>query len=83
MGDALEDGVDLIGYTPWGIIDLVSCGSVEMSKRYGVIYVDADDEGHGTFQRYRKDSFYWYQECIRQNGNVKLIKNSEQRGEER
>ena len=45
MKDAIEDGVDLFGYTMWGIIDLVSCGTIEMSKRYGVIYVDADDEG--------------------------------------
>lgn len=68
IGDAIEDGVDVFGYTMWGIIDLVSCGSVEMSKRYGVIYVDADDEGKGTFQRYKKDSFYWYQTCIKKNG---------------
>ena len=48
--------------------DLVSCGSMEMSKRYGVIYVDLDDAGHGTLARSRKDSFYWYQKCIRTNG---------------
>ena len=70
IGEALEDGVDVFGYTMWGIIDLVSCGSVEMSKRYGVIYVDADDEGKGTFDRYKKDSFYWYQECIEKNGDI-------------
>ena len=68
MKDAIEDGVDLIGYTPWGIIDLVSCGTVEMSKRYGVIYVDADDNGEGTFDRTRKDSFFWYQRIIETNG---------------
>ena len=68
MKEALRDGVNLIGYTPWGIIDLVSCGSAEMSKRYGVIYVDCDDFGRGTFNRSRKDSFYWYQKCIRSNG---------------
>lgn len=68
MKEAIRDGVDLFGYTMWGIIDLVSCGSIEMSKRYGVIYVDADDEGHGTFDRYKKDSFYWYQKCIASNG---------------
>lgn len=68
MKDAVEDGVELIGYTMWGIIDLVSCGSIEMSKRYGVIYVDADDEGNGTFNRLRKDSFYWYKKCIASNG---------------
>ncbi|NBI89141.1 glycosyl hydrolase family protein [Lachnospiraceae bacterium] len=68
MKDAVEDGVDLFGYTMWGIIDLVSCGSIEMSKRYGVIYVDADDQGNGTFDRLRKDSFYWYKKCIETNG---------------
>ena len=68
MKEAIIDGVDLIGYTMWGIIDLVSCGSIEMSKRYGVIYVDSDDRGHGTFDRYKKDSFYWYQKCIVTNG---------------
>ena len=68
MRDAVEDGVDLFGYTPWGIIDLVSCGSIEMSKRYGVIYVDCDDFGNGTFKRSKKDSFYWYQKCIQSNG---------------
>ena len=68
MADAIEDGVEMIGYTIWGIIDLVSCGSIEMSKRYGVIYVDADDEGKGTFERKKKDSFYWYKNCIENNG---------------
>ena len=68
MADAIDDGVDLIGYTMWGIIDLVSCGTVEMKKRYGVIYVDVDDEGCGTFNRYRKDSFYWYKKVIESNG---------------
>ena len=52
----------------WRIIDLVSCGTVEMKKRYGVIYVDADDEGKGTFKRYKKDSFYWYKHVIETNG---------------
>ncbi len=70
MKDAIEDGVDLFGYTMWGIIDLVSCGTIEMSKRYGVIYVDADDEGNGTYERKKKDSFYWYKECIEKNGNI-------------
>ena len=68
MEEAIKDGVDLFGYTWWGIIDLVSCGSIEMSKRYGMIYVDADDEGHGTFRRLKKDSFYAYQKIIRDNG---------------
>ncbi len=68
MEEAIKDGVDLFGYTWWGIIDLVSCGSIEMSKRYGMIYVDADDEGHGSFRRIKKDSFYAYQKIIRDNG---------------
>lgn len=68
MAKAIEDGVDLIGYTPWGCIDLVSGGTGEMSKRYGFIYVDKDDEGKGTFDRSRKDSFYWYKKVIASNG---------------
>ena len=69
MKEAIKDGVDLFGYTWWGIIDLVSCGSIEMCKRYGMIYVDADDEGHGTFNRLKKDSFYTYQHLIATNGS--------------
>lgn len=68
MGKAVEDGVDLIGYTAWGCIDLVSVSTGEMKKRYGFVYVDCDDEGKGTFQRSRKDSFYWYQKVIASNG---------------
>lgn len=64
MGEALADGVDLIGYTPWGIIDLVSASTGQMAKRYGFVYVDRDDEGNGSFDRYRKDSFFWYQKAI-------------------
>lgn len=63
-----EDGVDLMGYTPWGCIDLVSAGTGEMKKRYGFIYVDKDNEGNGTLERYRKDSFYWYKKVIASNG---------------
>lgn len=66
--DAIDDGVDVFGYTPWGWIDLVSCSLVSMSKRYGFVYVDADDEGNGTYERYRKDSFYWYKKVIESNG---------------
>jgi 6-phospho-beta-glucosidase len=62
------DGVDLLGYTPWGIIDLVSAGTGEMKKRYGVIYVDKDNEGNGTLDRRKKDSFAWYQQVIASNG---------------
>lgn len=65
---AIQDGVDVIGYTPWGCIDLVSAGTGEMSKRYGFIYVDRDDEGNGTLNRSKKDSFYWYKKVIATNG---------------
>ena len=65
-----EDGVDLMGYTPWGCIDLVSAGTGEMKKRYGFIYVDKDNEGKGTLQRSRKDSFTWYQTVISTNGET-------------
>ena len=68
MYEAIEDGVELMGYTPWGCTDLVSASTSEMSKRYGFVYVDADDQGQGTFDRSRKDSFYWYQEVIATNG---------------
>ena len=66
----VEDGVDLMGYTAWGCIDIVSAGTSERSKRYGYIYVDADDYGQGTWKRYKKDSFYWYKKVIESNGNV-------------
>lgn len=68
MDQAIKDGVDLIGYTSWGCIDLVSAGTGQMSKRYGFIYVDKDDEGNGTFDRSRKDSFFWYKKVIESNG---------------
>lgn len=63
-----EDGVDLMGYTPWGCIDLVSAGTGEMEKRYGFIYVDKDNQGNGTLKRSRKDSFAWYKCVIESNG---------------
>ncbi len=62
------DGVDLFAYTPWGCIDLVSASTGEMSKRYGFIYVDLDDQGQGTLARYKKKSFNWYQALIASNG---------------
>ncbi|NBK93506.1 glycosyl hydrolase family protein [bacterium 1XD21-13] len=65
---AISHGVDLIGYTMWGCIDLVSASTGQMSKRYGFIYVDRDDEGKGTNARIRKDSFEWYQKVIKTNG---------------
>ena len=64
-----EDGVDLIGYTSWGCIDLVSASTGEMAKRYGFIYVDKNDDGTGTYNRIRKDSFYWYKKVIQSNGD--------------
>jgi 6-phospho-beta-glucosidase len=68
MEEAIRDGVDLIGFTPWGCIDLVSISTGEMKKRYGFIYVDKDNEGNGTLDRWRKDSFYWYKKVIASNG---------------
>ena len=68
MGEAVADGVELMGYTPWGCIDLVSASTGEMSKRYGFIYVDLDDEGKGTLDRSKKKSFDWYKEVIASNG---------------
>lgn len=64
----LEDGVDCIGYTPWGCIDLVSAGTGEMKKRYGFVYVDKDNQGNGTLERRKKDSFHWYTQVIKSNG---------------
>ncbi|MBO0410969.1 family 1 glycosylhydrolase [Enterococcus hulanensis] len=68
MKKAVDDGVDLMGYTPWGCIDLVSASTGEMSKRYGFIYVDLDDEGNGTLDRSKKASFDWYKKVIETNG---------------
>ncbi len=68
MGEAIEDGIPVIGYTSWGCIDLVSASTGEMSKRYGFVYVDRDDQGNGTLARTRKKSFYWYKKVIASNG---------------
>ena len=69
MKDAVEkDGVNLLGYTTWGCIDLVSNGTGEVKKRYGFIYVDRDEFDLKTLDRYRKDSFYWYKKVIESNG---------------
>lgn len=62
------DGVDLMGYTCWGPIDLISVATGQMSKRYGFIYVDLDDQGNGTLKRSKKKSFYWYKKVISSNG---------------
>ncbi len=68
MAEAVKDGVDLMGYTPWGCIDLVSASTGEMAKRYGFIYVKKYDDGTGDYSRLRKDSFYWYKKVIASNG---------------
>ena len=68
MQEAITDGVDLVAYTSWGIIDLVSCSTGEMDKRYGFIYVDKDNLGNGTLKRMKKDSFHWYKNVIESNG---------------
>ena len=69
MKDAVElDGVDMLGYTTWGPIDLVSASTGEMSKRYGFVYVDRDDAGEGTLNRTKKKSFDWYKKVIASNG---------------
>ena len=69
MKQAIDDGVDLFGYTWWGPIDLVSASTGEMKKRYGFIYVDLDNEGNGTLERVKKDSFYYYKKLIETNGS--------------
>lgn len=68
VGEAVEDGVEVLGYTTWGCIDLVSASTAQMSKRYGFIYVDRNDDGSGTLDRYKKKSFDWYKEVIATNG---------------
>lgn len=68
MQEAIHDGVELVGYYPWGPIDLVSCSSSEMSKRYGFIYVDLDDYGKGSGKRYKKKSYDWYRQVVDSNG---------------
>ena len=66
--EAIADGAHVLGYTSWGCIDLVSASTAQMSKRYGFIYVDRNDDGSGTLHRYRKKSFGWYREIIASNG---------------
>lgn len=70
VGEAIKDGVEVMGYTCWGPIDLVSASKAEFSKRYGFIYVDRDDEGNGTLERRRKKSFYWYADVIKSHGGA-------------
>ncbi|MEQ4532613.1 MAG: 6-phospho-beta-glucosidase [Mixta sp.] len=72
VAEALQDGVEVMGYTSWGPIDLISASKAEISKRYGFIYVDRDDSGEGSLTRSRKKSFYWYQQVIAtQGGSLK------------
>ncbi len=68
LKEAIKDGVEIFAYCAWGPIDIVSCSSAEMEKRYGFIYVDIDNQGNGTHQRIKKDSFYWYKKVIETNG---------------
>ncbi|MCD7839999.1 MAG: family 1 glycosylhydrolase [Erysipelotrichaceae bacterium] len=68
MREACDDGVNLIAYTTWGPIDIVSAGTGQLAKRYGFVYVDRHDDGTGDFSRSTKDSYYWYKKCIESNG---------------
>lgn len=70
LGKAIDDGVEVMGYTSWGCIDLVSASTAELKKRYGFIYVDRNNDGSGTLERYKKKSFHWYKEVIKTNGKV-------------
>lgn len=71
--EAIEDGVPVMGYTAWGCIDLVSASTAQLSKRYGMIYVDRNDDGTGSLNRYKKKSFDWYQKVIRTNGEYLTV----------
>ena len=68
LKEAIKDGVEVIGYMPWSAIDLIGLSTGTIDKRYGFIYVDVDNEGKGSLNRYRKDSFFWYQKVIESNG---------------
>ncbi len=70
MEKAIREGVPLIGYLLWAPIDIISSSTGEMKKRYGLIYVDKQDDGSGTLARMKKDSFYWYQKVIATNGDT-------------
>ena len=71
MEEAIKDGVNLLAYTPWGCIDLVSASTGEYSKRYGFIYVDRHDDGTGDFSRKKKKSFEWYKKVTASNGAIR------------
>ena len=66
--EAIKDGIPILGFTTWGCIDLVSASTAEMKKRYGLIYVDRNNDGSGSLNRYRKKSFFWYKDIITSNG---------------
>ena len=68
MKESIKDGFELFGYTSWGCIDMISASTSQISKRYGYIYVDQDDDGNGTRKRIKKKSFDWYKNVIRTNG---------------
>ncbi|MGC3850548.1 MULTISPECIES: glycoside hydrolase family 1 protein [Lactobacillaceae] len=68
VNEAIKEGVNVIGFTTWGVIDIISASTNQMSKRYGFIYVDIDDNGKGSGKRLRKDSYYWYRDVIASNG---------------
>lgn len=68
--EAIKDGCEVIGYTWWGPIDIVSAGTGEMRKRYGFIHVDKDNDGNGTLARTKKKSFDWYKQVIESNGEI-------------
>lgn len=68
VAEAIQDGAQVLGYTSWGCVDLVSASTAELAKRYGFIYVDRNDDGTGTLARYRKKSFGWYKGVIASNG---------------
>lgn len=75
VAEAIDDGVEVLGYATWGPIDLVSASTSQMSKRYGFIYVDRNDDGSGSLERYKKKSFEWYRQVIASNGLSTIERN--------
>lgn len=73
VGLAIRDGVDVFGFTAWGVIDLISAATAQIDKRYGMIFVDRYPDGSGSLARYRKKSFYWYRKVIESNGNTLIV----------
>ena len=68
MKETIKDVVELFGFTSWNCIDIVSASTSQMSKRYGFIYVNLDDDGRGTLERRKKKSFDWYCKVFEMNG---------------